>query len=108
MGRAKRARTAETPTQPSLCLMLRALHFYPDRDRILEPGIDAVCWAEDHAGGRAIASVHPTRRGLRPWHAWTLFARKREISSLTAGDWTCRRAASGRRGAEADDVRAGA
>ena len=46
------------------------------RDRKLEPGVDAVCWAEDHAGGRAIASVHPTRRGLRPWHAWTLFARK--------------------------------
>src|SRR5260370_26835327 len=32
---------------------------------------------------------------------------KREISSLTAGYWTCRRPASGRRGAEADDVRAG-
>ena len=32
MGRAKRARTAETPTQPSLCLMLRALHFYPDHE----------------------------------------------------------------------------
>jgi hypothetical protein len=30
MGRATRARTAETPTQPSPCLMLRALHFYPD------------------------------------------------------------------------------
>jgi hypothetical protein len=46
------------------------------RDRKLEPGVDAVCWAEDPAGGRAIASVHLTRRGLRPWHAWTLFARK--------------------------------
>ena len=31
----------------------------------------------------------------------------REISSLTVGGWTRRRPASGRRGAEADDVRAG-
>jgi hypothetical protein len=46
------------------------------REINLVPGADAVCWAEGHAGGRAIASVHPTRRGLRPWHAWTLFARK--------------------------------
>jgi len=30
--------------------MLRALHFYPDRDRKLEPGVDAVCWVEDPAG----------------------------------------------------------
>ena len=46
------------------------------REINLVPGADAVCWAEGHAGGRASASVHPTRRGLRPWHAWTLFARK--------------------------------
>jgi len=39
------------------------------RERNLVPGADAVYWAEGHAGGRAIASVHPTRRGLRPWHA---------------------------------------
>jgi hypothetical protein len=30
MGKAKRARTAETPKQPSLCLRLRAPYFYPD------------------------------------------------------------------------------
>ena len=30
MERAKRARTAETPKQPSLCLRLRAPYFYPD------------------------------------------------------------------------------
>jgi hypothetical protein len=46
------------------------------RERNLVPGADAFCWAEGHAGGRASASVHPTRRGLRPWHARTLFARK--------------------------------
>ena len=31
MGTAIRARKAETPKQPSCCLRLRALHFYPDR-----------------------------------------------------------------------------
>jgi hypothetical protein len=31
MDKAKRARTAETPKQPSLGLMLRAPYFYPDR-----------------------------------------------------------------------------
>jgi len=30
MEKAKRARTAETPKQPSLCLRLRAPYFYPD------------------------------------------------------------------------------
>ena len=30
MGMAIRARKAETPKQPSCCLRLRALHFYPD------------------------------------------------------------------------------
>ncbi len=30
MAKAKRARIAETPKQPSLCLRLRAPHFYPD------------------------------------------------------------------------------
>ena len=27
-------------------------------------------------GGRASASVQPTRRGRRPWHVWKLFARE--------------------------------
>ena len=31
MDKAKRARTAETPKQPSLCLTLRAPYLYPDR-----------------------------------------------------------------------------
>ena len=46
------------------------------REINLDPGADAVCWAEGNTGGRAIASVRPTRRGLRTWHARTLFARK--------------------------------
>jgi hypothetical protein len=29
-GKAKRARKAETPKQPSLCLRLRAPYLYPD------------------------------------------------------------------------------
>ena len=33
MARAKRARKAETPTQPSLSLMLRAPYFYPPPSR---------------------------------------------------------------------------
>jgi hypothetical protein len=32
MVKATRARTAETPKQPSLCLRLRAPYLYPDRD----------------------------------------------------------------------------
>jgi hypothetical protein len=31
MEEAKRARKAETPKQPSLCLRLRAPYLYPDR-----------------------------------------------------------------------------
>jgi hypothetical protein len=33
MVEAKRAHKAETPKQPSLCLRLRAPHFYPDPPR---------------------------------------------------------------------------
>jgi hypothetical protein len=33
MEKAKRARKAETPKQPSLCLRLRAPYLYPDRRR---------------------------------------------------------------------------
>jgi hypothetical protein len=46
------------------------------REINLVPGADAVCWAEGHAGGRGSRAFEPTRRGLRPWHARTLFARK--------------------------------
>jgi hypothetical protein len=46
------------------------------REINLDSGADAVCWAEGNTDGRAIASVRPTRRGLRTWHARTLFARK--------------------------------
>jgi hypothetical protein len=83
MGRAKRARTAETPKQPSLCLMLRALHFYPDRDRKSVQGADAVSRAEGNTGRRASASTCLALRGRRPWHARTLLAR--EPGDLSSG-----------------------
>jgi hypothetical protein len=35
MVEAKRAHKAETPKQPSLCLRLRAPHFYPNRQIIV-------------------------------------------------------------------------
>jgi hypothetical protein len=53
------------------------------REINLDSGADAVCWAEGHAGGRAIASVLSTRRGLRHWHARTLLARKPGDLSFT-------------------------
>src|SRR5512143_852723 len=76
MGRAKRARTAETPKQPSLCLMPRALHFYPDRDRSFTEDADAVRKAEGNIGRCAMASTCLVLRGRRPWHARTLLARE--------------------------------
>ena len=60
------------------------------REINLDPGADAVCWAEGHAGGRVIASVVPTRRGLRPWHAQKLFARKPGDLPFTLSEATWR------------------
>jgi len=39
-------------------------------------GADAVLLAEGDMDGCAIASTHPARRGRRPWHVQTLFARE--------------------------------
>ena len=78
------------------------------REINLVPGADAVCWAEGDAGGRAIASVRAdparsktlacmdalcTETGRSPDRPWAAVLRARP--------------ASGRRGADADDVRAG-
>jgi|GEM_PF-922316 len=41
-----------------------------------DPGADAFRPAEGNTHGRVIASAHATRRGRRPWHARTLFARE--------------------------------
>ena len=51
MARAKRARKAETPTQPSFCLQLRAPHFYPT-DRIQQ--VFAAIKAKSEANGYSI------------------------------------------------------
>jgi len=45
-------------------------------ERLLIPGADAVAPAEGNMVGSAIASIRPTRRGLRPWHVQTLFVRE--------------------------------
>lgn len=42
----------------------------------LFPGAHAVRLAEGNMDGCVIASTCPTRRGLRPWHVQTLFARE--------------------------------
>ena len=47
------------------------------------PGADAVPLAEGNTGGCAIASAHPARRGLRPWHVRTLLVR--ELGDLMSG-----------------------
>ena len=46
------------------------------RESFSLPGADAVASAEGRTDGRDIASAGPTRRGLRPWHAWTLLDRE--------------------------------
>jgi hypothetical protein len=46
------------------------------RERVLFPGADAVNWAEGNMGGRDSASAPSARRGRRPWHVQTLFARE--------------------------------
>ena len=45
-----------------------------DIDNVL--GADTVQVVEGNTGARAIASVHPARRGRRPWHVRTLLARE--------------------------------
>jgi hypothetical protein len=46
------------------------------RERLQNPGADAVAPAEGEMDGRANASARTTRRGLRPWHVRTLLARE--------------------------------
>jgi hypothetical protein len=51
-------------------------------------GADAVSDAEGNMDRRATASAGPTLRGLRPWHARTLFAREPgELSSGRSQHW---------------------
>ena len=53
------------------------------REIRVNPGADAVPLAEGHTAGRALASAWLTRRGRRPGHVQTLFAR--EPGDLVSG-----------------------
>ena len=46
------------------------------RERSEVPGADAFQIAEGNTAGRASASARTARRGRRPWHVRTLFARE--------------------------------
>jgi hypothetical protein len=46
------------------------------RESTLIPGADVVLLTEGNTDGRDIASAQTARRGRRPWHVWTLFARE--------------------------------
>lgn len=52
-------------------------------DRTVILGADAVQYAEGYTEGRVSASAPTTRRGRRPWHVRTLFAR--EPGDLSSG-----------------------
>ena len=53
------------------------------RERSEIPGADAFQIAEGNMDGRASASARTARRGRRPWHVRTLFAR--EPGGLVSG-----------------------
>jgi hypothetical protein len=46
------------------------------RESTLIPGADVVLLTEGNTDGRDIASAQTARRGRRPWHVRTLFARE--------------------------------
>jgi hypothetical protein len=53
------------------------------REIRVNPGADAVPLVEGNMAGCALASTRLTRRGRRPWHVQTLFAR--EPGDLASG-----------------------
>jgi hypothetical protein len=57
------------------------------REIVVISGADAVYSSEGNTDGCANASAWPTRRGLRPWHVWTLLAR--EPGDLWIGHRPC-------------------
>src|SRR5829696_1058615 len=65
MERAKRARTAETPKQPSLCPRLRAPYFYPDYGE----GVASHTGPESCGCGREAAREALT--GVRAGQVWS-------------------------------------
>ena len=76
MEKGKRARKAETPKQPSLCLRLRAPHFYPTisggigYDRGVDPAVElgsaTTTGAHGGAGGVAVVGTYaPVQKEAR-------------------------------------------
>ena len=61
-------------------------------------GADTVSLVEGNTDGRAIASVHLTPRGLRPWHVRTLLVR--EPGDLQLDHSQCQRGDPHREGEE--------
>jgi len=61
-------------------------------------GADGVLMSESNMGRRVSASAGLTRRGLRPWHVWTL--RAREPGDLWIGHWPSCAAGPWREGEE--------
>ena len=57
------------------------------RESPLVPGADVVLLTEGNTDGRDSASAQTVRRGRRPWHVRTLFAR--EPGDLTVGQRQC-------------------
>ena len=58
------------------------------RESTFSPGADVVPLAEGKTDGRDIASAQTARRGRRPWHVRTLFAR--EPGGPTSDQAMCR------------------
>ncbi|MCK7512625.1 MAG: hypothetical protein MZV70_57030 [Desulfobacterales bacterium] len=75
------------------------------RERSIVQGADAVAVAEGNTDGCDIASTWTALRGLRTWHVRTLLVR--EPGDLQPDHAMHGWPASGRRGAVADDARAG-
>src|SRR5262245_37985459 len=76
MEKAKRARKAETPKQPSLCLRLRAPYLYPDQSGTRGPGASR-CGNCFSAGVQHLIVWHPRRSGGH--------VRRREFITLLSG-----------------------
>jgi hypothetical protein len=68
------------------------------RERTFIPDADAVSDAEGEMNGRASVSIRLIRRGRRPWHVRTLFAR--EPGDLLVGHRPCKADGPRREGEE--------
>src|SRR5262249_46117741 len=97
MEKAKRARKAETPRQPSLALRLRAPYLYPDRIEIDEPrtatlgeNLSLADVVIDAVPAQRFCLAEPATRRLRPPHhqgdAHVLAELAQELSGCLLGN----------------------